>query len=290
MYRIAILGCENSHADAFLDLIVKQNKYPDIEVVGVYSNEEEANARMKQNFGVYCAESYDEFVGKVDGIVITARDGRNHYKYAKPYIKSGIPMFVDKPITSDDAEALEFMKELKANGCKVVGGSSCVHAPLVKELAAKLEGGELGKVYGGYLRAPISMVNNYGNVFFYSQHLIQVMQSIFGYYPKSLKTYKNGNVITLTVRYDEYDVNAEFVDGNYLYYAYVSAEKGVEGGAYPVTGDLYPVEFGEFYHILKGGEQPQSYRQFIAPVAVICALDRALVSGKEEAVAPVEEI
>ena len=270
--------------------LLKQKKYPDIEVVGVYSNEQEALDRMEKNFGVYCAKAFDEFVGKVDGIVITARDGKNHYKYAKPYIQSGIPMFVDKPITSDEAEALEFMKELKACGCKVVGGSSCVHASLVKELAKKRESGELGKVYGGYLRAPISLVNNYGNVFFYSQHLIQVMQSIFGYYPKSVKTYQNENVITLTVRYDEYDVSAEFIDGNYVYYAAVSAEKGVEGGAYPVSAELYPLEFDEFYHILKGGEQLQSYREFIAPVPVLCALDRALVSGKEEAVSAVEEI
>lgn len=290
MYRIAILGCENSHADAFLDLIINQKKYEDIEVVGVYSNEAEALERMAKNFGVYCAKSYDEFVGKVDGIVITARDGRNHYKYAKPYIKSGIPMFVDKPITSDEAEAAEFMKELKANGCKVVGGSSCVHAELVAGLREKVSSGELGKVYGGYLRAPISMENEYGNFFFYSQHLTQVMLSIFGYYPKAVKTYRNDNVITLTVRYDEYDVNAQFVDGNYTYCATVSAEKGIEGGIYPVSAVLYPIEFSEFYHILKGGEQPQSYRQFIAPVAVLCAIDRALASGKEEAVNPVEEI
>ena len=38
MYKIAILGCENSHAKNFLDLISK-GLYPDIEVVGVYSNE-----------------------------------------------------------------------------------------------------------------------------------------------------------------------------------------------------------------------------------------------------------
>lgn len=290
MYKIAILGCENSHADAFLTLILKDKKYPDIEVVGVYSNEEEALERMKTNFGVYCAKSYDEFVGKVDGIVITARDGRNHYKYAKPYIESGIPMFVDKPITSDEVEAVEFMKELKKNGCKVVGGSSCVHAPLVKELAKKVKSGEIGKIWGGFLRAPINMVNSYGNFFFYSQHLVQVMQSIFGYYPKSVKTYQNGDVITLTVRYEEYDISAQFTGSDWTYVATVSHDKGLIGGTYEVNASLYPAEFDEFYHILKGGEQPQSYTEFMAPVSVLCAIDRAIVSGKEEPVIKAEEI
>lgn len=290
MYRIAILGCENSHADAFLGLIINQKKYPDIEVVGVYSNEDEACERMKKNFGVYCAKSYDEFVGKVDGIVITARDGRNHYKYAKPYIKSGIPMFVDKPITSDENEAIVFMKELRDNGCKVVGGSSCVHAPLVKELAEKVKSGEFGKIWGGFLRAPINLVNNYGNFFFYSQHLVQVMQTVFGYYPKSVKTVQNGDVITLIVRYDEYDISAQFTGSDWTYIATVSHEKGLAGGVYSVTEELYPAEFDEFYHILCGGEQPQSYKEFMSPVPVLCAIDRAIRSGNEEFVMPLEEI
>ena len=289
MYKIAILGCENSHADAFLGLI-KDGKYPDVEVLGVYTNEPEAEERMQKNFGVYCAKSYDEFVGKVDGIVITARDGRNHYKYAKPYIASGIPMFIDKPITSDEDEAVTFMKDLKSHGCRVVGGSSCPHAPLLHELREKIASGECGKVYGGYYRAPVSMTNNYGNFFFYAQHLTEVLESVHGYNPTSVMTHVNGNVITGTVRYPEYDVSFEFVDGNYTYAAYISAEKGMFGGTYPVTGDLYPVEFGEFYDLLAGGKQHKSYEDFMAPVRLLCAIDRSLASGKEEAVTPATEI
>lgn len=290
MYKIAILGCENSHADAFLNLVLKSGTYNNIEVLGVYSDETEACEKLKNTFGVYIAKSYDEFVGKVDGIVITARDGRNHYKYAKPYIKSGIPMFIDKPITSDEEEALVFMKELRDNGCKVVGGSSCVHAELVKSLAKTVAETPVEKVLGGYLRAPISLVNNYGNFFFYSQHLVQVMLHIFGFYPKTVRATQNGSVVSVLVRYDNFDVTAQFTNTSWQYAATVNTEKEFLGGTYPVNGELYAPEFKEFYDILEGGEQPCSYRQFIAPVAVICAIVRALESGNEEAVNPVEEI
>ena len=290
MYRIAILGCENSHADAFLDLIINQKKYPDIEVVGVYSNESEALERMKDKFGVYCASNFDEFVGKVDGIMITARDGRNHYKYAAPYIASGIPMFIDKPITSDEDEALAFMRELKSHGCKVTGGSSCPHAPYVKELAAKVAATSPEDIYGGYLRAPVSMQNNYGNFFFYAQHLAEVLQSIFGYYPKSVLAHKNANVITLTVKYDSYDVSAEYVDGNYVYYASVSTKDGIVGDAYTIDGSLYYHELDAFDALLHGAAQPCSYRQLIAPVYLICAIARAIESGEEESLAEIGEI
>lgn len=287
MYRIAILGSENSHADSFLGII--KASYPDVEVVGVYSDEDEANKRMKENFGVYCAESYDEFVGKVDGVVITARDGKNHYKYAKPYISSGIPMFIDKPVTSDEKEAVEFMKELKAAGCRITGGSICPLADKVEELSDVVKNETEGKVLGGYLRAPVSMVNNYGNFFFYAQHLAECTQKIFGYYPKSVIANINGISNNVVVKYDNYDVVMNYVDGNYLYYASVSAEKNVVGGQLTIAG-LSAREFANYYNLLKGEPQKVSYRQFISPVFLLDAIERSIKSGKEEKVNPVEEI
>ena len=43
MKKIAILGCENSHANNFLTLIRDKEEYADIEVVGVYSDDPSAS-------------------------------------------------------------------------------------------------------------------------------------------------------------------------------------------------------------------------------------------------------
>ena len=106
MKKIVILGCENSHADMFLGYWKENPKYQDLEVVGVYSDERAAAEKLAADFGVPVMDRYDEAVGKVDGVVITARHGDNHYKYAKPYIASGVPMFIDKPITVSEEDAL----------------------------------------------------------------------------------------------------------------------------------------------------------------------------------------
>jgi predicted dehydrogenase len=113
MKRIAILGCENSHANNFLKYIKDNPSLADVEVIGVYSDEEEEVKILCDTYGVYAMKSYDEFVGKVDGVIVTARHGDNHYKYAKPYIESGVPMFIDKPITCSEEDAAAFLQELK---------------------------------------------------------------------------------------------------------------------------------------------------------------------------------
>jgi len=285
MFKVAILGCENSHANNFLHAIYKDKIVDDVEIVGVYGYDPvdtDAAQKLHDEFGVYVAENYDEFVGKVDGVIITARHGDHHYKYAKPYLASGIPMFIDKPITCSQADAVDFMADLKAHNIPVSGGSVCVTAQHVQDLKKAVQEETYGKVYGGFLRAPVDMENPYGNFFFYCQHLVQVMMEIFGNYPKSVQVFQNGITYTCIVRYEAYDVTIAFENGNYHYYAGISCEKGFVGDSY---SDLpFDKEFMEFHDLLLGHPQPKSYEDFFAPVYVQNAIARSIQSGKEEVI------
>jgi len=62
------------------------------------------------------------------------------------------------------------------------------------------------------------------------------------------------------------------------------AEKTVNSAEIPSTSAWFEEEFKEFYALLSGGEQPSSYKDFIAPVFVMNAIKRSIESGKEEAV------
>ena len=285
MFKIAILGCENSHADAFLGLI-KDGKYTDIEVLGVYTNEPEAEERIQKNFGVYCAKSYDEFVGKVDGIVITARDGRNHYKYAKPYIASGVPMFIDKPITIDEDEAIRFMRELKANGIRICGGSSInKDTSIIKPLKEEHLNNVGGKTIGGMARAPLSCEEQYGGFFFYSQHLVEGVCEVFGRYPKSVKAERNDDRVNVLFKYDGFEVYGLFVESNYVYNVTRFAEEKSSGGDLirNVPGNVWSLmEAEEVYELMSGAESNISYDDFISPVFIMNAIYRSMKSGKEE--------
>jgi predicted dehydrogenase len=136
MKNIAILGCENSHANSFLKFIKNNPEFSDVEVVGVYSNDPEASKKLGEQFGVPVLENYTDAVGKIDGLIITARHGKYHYEYAKPYIASGIPMFIDKPITVTEEDAVDFMRELRARGVKITGGSSLKQDKVLREINA----------------------------------------------------------------------------------------------------------------------------------------------------------
>lgn len=280
MYKIAILGCENSHANLFLNH-VKDTEYKDlVQFVGVYSDEREAAQKLADEFGVSVADTYDEFVGKVDAIVITARHGDKHYEFAKPYIKSGIPMFIDKPITCTEKDAKEFMEELIKNNVKICGGSMCIFADYVQELKDAVKNETYGKVLGGFLRAPLVMESPYGGFYFYAQHLVQIMMEIFGNYPDSVIATDNGNHVDCIVKYENKNIHLNFADNVWNYYASISCENEVVGAMY--KSSTFADEFNMFYTMLSEGKQMQSYIDFFAPVYILNAIDRSLKSGKEE--------
>lgn len=286
MKKIAILGCENSHADAFLDFIYHTESYRDVEVVGVYSNEPEAAKKLNEKYGVKILKNYTDAKGKVDGIVITARHGALHYEYAKPYIESGIPMFIDKPVTISESEAVEFMQTLKSHGVRVSGGSSLKHDVGVKLLKLDRECNTDGKTTGGFVKAPINMVNAYGGFYFYAPHLVEVVSEIFGRYPSSVLAKVNGDEIEVKFNYGNYTVDSLFIEQKYEYYACRYAEGTVKGFTLESTkeNNWFRSEFDEFYGILNGAPSPVSYEDFISSVFVMNAIERSINSGKEEKV------
>ena len=285
MKRIAILGCENSHADAFLKCIAEKQAFSDVEVIGAYSDDRGAAERLRENFNVPILESYSEAVGRIDGLVITARHGDNHYRYAKPYIESGIPMFIDKPITVREDEAVEFMRALKARGVHICGGSSLKQDVFVQRLKKEREDNVGGKTVGGYVRAPYQSKNEYGGFYFYAQHLVEMVCEIFGRYPLSVTAMRNGSRIHVLFHYADYDCVGLFCDENYTYYASRMAENGTSSFDIPSTEEWFEREFGEFYRLLSGGKQSATYSDVFAPVFIMNAIDRSLKSGREENVA-----
>ena len=282
MYKIAILGCENSHADGFLNLI-KDGKYPELSVLGVYSNEPEAAAKLHEKFGVQVMENYDSLVGQLDGVIITARHGDNHYKYALPYMKSGIPMFIDKPITCTESDVRELVKAAKENGVRLTGGSMLALLDEVKDAAAKIKSGELGEIFGGNVVAPLQTENIYGGFYFYAEHLMGIRTPVFGTDVREVLATRNGSV-SLIFRYDKFDVTATYLEGNYKYAITVYGKDALHYSNIKVTSEGFVRELDGFMALLHGEEMSASYETLSAPVFIMNAVERSLKTGEWSAV------
>ena len=285
MKKIVFLGCENSHSTMFMSYMRRNEKYQDIEILGVYSHIEQSMQNVSKNYNVPAMSSYDEAVGKVDGVVITARHGDLHYKYAKPYIQKGMTIFIDKPITINEEEAVAFMKECKEAGAKITGGSCLRFEEWVKELANDNVNEENGKTIGGFVRCPISLGNVNGGFFFYAQHLVETVQVAFGQDIKSVYAKLSGKTLQVLFHYENFTVCGTYADECYKsYYVARLTDTAVKAKEFMLdnASPCFKAGFEDFFDILNGAEQKTTYEKFILPVFVMNAINRSMQSGKEE--------
>ena len=192
-------------------------------------------------------------------------------------------MFIDKPITVTEQDAVDLMRQLKDRGVRISGGSSLKQDVLVQQLKAEAQNGEGGPTLGGYVRAPYQSENDYGGFFFYAQHLVEMVCEIFGRFPHAVTAHQSGKQIHVLFHYENFDCVGLFCDGNYVYYASRMHEKGADSSVVTFSKDWYYREFKQFYDLLDGAAG-EDYSEFIAPVFVMNAVYRALGSGETEAV------
>ena len=284
MYRIGILGAENSHAMAFAQIFngYKQDfadQFPDIRVTAVGGMYPEANRRVFDACGLETlCERPEDMLGQVDAVMITARDGAYHAPFARPFLEAGIPAFIDKPFTRDPQEALALARLAKEKGVPLVGGSSvklCAGAQAMK--AAVQAAGDT--VRGGDVSAPVSLCNEYGGFWFYSAHLAESCLTIFGPEAQWVWASRTAQGVTAVVHYPTFEVTNHFNEGAYHYSATLHTTEGTRFEPLLID-DIYALECQSFAKMLRTGEMDFSYEELVRPVFCLAALERSYETGE----------
>ncbi|MBQ6824806.1 MAG: Gfo/Idh/MocA family oxidoreductase [Clostridia bacterium] len=276
MKKFVILGCENSHADSFLKQMAAGN-FPDLQCVGAYSNEPDAMNRLQEKFGVPPMERPDSMVGQVDGVIVTARNGIYHYEYAKPYIASGVPMFIDKPITCDPAEAVKLVEECRANGVRLCGGSVVV---LWSDLLRLKEFAEANRqsILGGTVCAPVKMDRIHSGFWFYAQHLVQMLTFLFGT-PAAVTARREGMRVSTLFHYKDFTVAGLYVDANAYHASVITKEESLALNIQPETS-AFCEELRCFERLMQGAPMERTYEELIEPVFIQEAILRSYTENR----------
>jgi predicted dehydrogenase len=82
-------------------------------------------------------------IGQVDAVIIPTDIGEEHLERARPFIEAGLPVFIDKPMTTD-AEHLKQFVEWKRAGKRILSTSAMRYAQ--EFLALKTRLSEIGEV------------------------------------------------------------------------------------------------------------------------------------------------
>lgn len=283
-YRIGILGTENSHASGFAEYINKPDengnmRCPDCRVTMVYGHYPEACEHLVKEYGVEkIANSIEEMLGNVDAVMVTARDGKFHLEFAKPFLEAGIPAFIDKPFTVDPKETVELISIAKKNNTPICGGSCLKFADSIEELKKMVIDAD-GKLAGGTVSAPIMLDSEYSGFFFYASHLTEMTLEVFGYNPRSITAVRHNGGVCATINYDGFSVTNHYNTGVYDYMVTLY----LESGSVQKSIDLSMAgkkECANFINMLYTGEMSRPYEEFAIPVYYMNAVKKAYETGE----------
>lgn len=274
MYRVGIIGSENSHANAFSKCFNLSGEYDDVKVIGIWGEEPEAGKKLSEECSIPIMTP-EEMLGQVDGIMVTSRNGKLHPGYVRPFIEAGIPAFIDKPFANDYAEAEAIAELAERKNVPIIGGSSLKFAAPTLELKKFADEAKAqNALYSGQVFAPVNLVNPYGDFYFYSSHLVEIALTVFGFDPVAVTAVKVEKGVAVILEYASFAVTLSYNDHVFRYGGTVVAAE--ETLSIPITDpDAYRKEADHFVKMLKTGEVPQSNHDLIFPVRVLNAIEES---------------
>lgn len=288
MFRIGIIGSDNSHADAFSMLVNIPDKktgeyaFPDCKVVGIFGLDKERTEQVARDGKIdFIAEKPEDLIGKVDAVMVVFRHGDLHMQYALPFIKAGIPTWIDKPFTIKNEDARTLIDAAKENGTLVTGGSTCKYTYDIANVKQAVQvGSRIGKIKNAMINFPAQLENEYGGIYFYGAHLAEMTLEAFGYDPISVMASENNGTVIAIVKYEKYQVAMNFIPGNSQYHAVLFGENGVISREIDI-GICYKQGFEKFVEMLRTQKMPFELERLYTAVELLNAVEESYKAGKE---------
>ncbi|MCI8441201.1 MAG: Gfo/Idh/MocA family oxidoreductase [Provencibacterium sp.] len=297
MWKVGIIGTENSHAMAFARILnlpdpqTGKPPYEDIRVVGVYGPDMDTAQDVKDQAQVnFIADSPEDFFGRVDTMMVTCRKGSLHEQYARPFMEAGMPLFIDKPFTSDWEQAARFARDARERGVLLAGGSGCKYAWDVLLLQHKRQ--ELcaaGKLLSAAVNFSADRDSIYDGFYFYAPHLTEIALTVFGYDVRSVHAFESRGGVVAVLRYDGFDATLHYTRGSSASTCVLFGKEGNVCREIDISL-IYRHEVDRFAEMLHTGKMPVDYPELIGHVALIHAVLESLQSGKEAVVERLERV
>lgn len=283
MFRIGIIGSENSHAMQIGKLLNVDKKIPGARAVAIWGETQKlAETRSRETGIPTIVRDPREMLGHVDGVMADHRHGKFHLPAVWPFLRAGIPMFVDKPFCCRLAEGKRFLREAKAKNATVISFSTL---KLTRDWTQfKRDAKKLGRPLAvtGWGPCDIKGQKRYGGVFFYGCHQIQMLLDAFGKDVAEVKATMSGRNAVATLRFKSGLLATEFfmAEGKYAFEVCAKFERGTIYREIRSDADPYLKGTKLWVKALRTGKVPFTCEDMLAPVAVLEAIEKSLATGK----------
>jgi predicted dehydrogenase len=278
--RIGIIGAENSHTVEYGKLFNLDKKFPGVEVLYVWGETEEfaKNAAAKGGIPNIVIDPL-EMMGKIDALIVDHRHARYHLPAATPFVKSGIPAFIDKPFCYRVSEGKEFLALAESLRVPVTSYSTVAHSDSTLDIRKQVESMEPIKQVVMY--GPADINSPYGGLFFYGVHCVQTLMYIFGDDIVKARITRNGDNVSASLAYNNgMLVTIIFKSLHYGWEIYAETKEGITELKSRVEEPDPQRCYTDMVEMFRTGKEPRSHESILKCVAILEALEKSVKDEK----------
>lgn len=282
--RIGIIGAENSHTIGYGKMFNIDKQFPGVEVKYVWGETAEfAKAAAEKGAIPNIVKDPKEMLGKIDALIVDHRHAKYHLDAATPFVKAGIPTFVDKPFCYRVAEGRKFLDMAKKAGTPVSSYSGIAHSAETQDIKKQVEG--FGGINHLVSYGPVDIKSQWGGVFFYGVHLVEPLLYIFGEDIQKVRVTRNGDNATADLAFGSGMLaTLIFLNMTYKFEMYAETKEGI----IPLKSRTEEKEPSKAYvdmvEMFRTGKEPRSHESILKGIAVLEAIEKSVDSQNWEAV------
>ena len=255
MIRVAFLGCDSTHTEAFGNRINKPGApFHDLaKVVSIWGEDFDQAAAKAENLGIAkCCKRISEALKDADFAMVIGRFGNSHFEPARMALDQGIPTFVDKPFTTSFDQAKKLAQIANSSGARLVSSSPLRFARELKDLTHEKFKPEFVCVSAPANCTDLGDDSRFQSPFFYGIHGVEVLLELMGDSVRHIDVMPGKRVITVQIDFADATGAVQLVrdaDEFYAVHAYGQHERrdlsiALDGSYYP---RLLSFLFEEFY-------------------------------------------
>lgn len=282
--RIGIIGAENSHTMIYAKMFNTDKKFPGVEVKYVWGETEElAKKAMELGPIPNVVKNPSEMLGKIDALIVDHRHAKYHLEAATPFVKAGIPTFIDKPFCYRVSEGKEFLAMAREAGTPVSSYSTIAHSDSTFDIADQIK--SLGEFNNIVRYGSAGIDSPYGGIFFYGVHLIQPLMYMFGEDIKVVKINKYEKKAGAVLIFESgLHANLVFNSLHSDWETFVETKKGIVELKSRVQETDPERCYRDMVEMFRTGKEPLGHASILKYVAVLEAMEKSVSSEKWEEV------
>jgi len=276
---IGIIGAENSHTIGYGKMFNTDKKFPGMEVKYVWGETEEFAKRAMEKGNIpNMVSNPNDMLGKIDALIVDHRHAKYHLEAATPFVKAGIPTFIDKPFCYRVSEGMEFLAMAREVGTPVTSFSSVRQSDATFDIKKKMK--TLGEFNHIVSLGPADMNSQYGGIFFYGVHIVEPMLFLFGENVSRVMVTKNGKNATASLAYDDGRLATLIFNNQYSgWETFVDTKEGLIKLDSSVEERDPSRNYVEMVEMFQTGKEPRTHQSILAGVAVLQALEESVDTG-----------